>query len=317
MGFTAQEKKAHVLFLQDLLQQAEKKRKIVAAAQEARPGTPARDAILSKEQFVWAKGYVVKEFWRELESAEKSAYLERALPSQAAAAEPSSSSRKRAADGEEVTMGRPKKALADNQVRQRVREARGIEDMLVNLRSEDDVAAVVTGALQSMEKKGWVGVAQKIEEKLRLQRKHQKGYQSKCSDCEKLLSGLWSCPKMQTTNLRGPAEEIRNSLDVLVQNVFPERSVARDLGYKIGRQRWSKASAGDSSLGQQRQQGRPSVKDNPDMIAAVREALKKHSQAGSAPCKNSAGEWVPAVSLTKPWGDIYHDTQDWRELRFK
>ena len=87
--------------------------------------------------------------------------------------------------------------------------------------------------------------------------------------------------------------------------------VANRCGYEIGHHRWKQADEEDVVL---RKRGRKSMKDNPDFVAAVKKCLSDHSQACSQPCKNSEGEWVPTWCLTKPWLDVYHQSEDLWQL---
>ena len=189
--------------------------------------------------------------------------------------------------------------LSDVYNREGLRRAQAMWSTLGKCASEDD-AVTVLSKLFSLAEQAWPGIGENLSQKLKAPLAGSAS-QEHCPKCKQLVTGLNNLPPLQGIKLTADNMQTRRHVDNLVREVFVTQGEAKNLGYKIGRDRWKNAAQPAESI---EVGGRPSVVNQEAAIAAVKSALEDNSQASSSLCKKGA-EWVVANTLTERPSAIY------------
>ena len=336
MGRTKEDKAALHRFFLSLLQGPEGD-SLTRTAVSAVPGrantSKARHSgeqnALTREQRDWLRSYVDKNYWSKLPKSERKQWYSQ-QPSGAAVVEiPGSSSSsnlpsapvmpptteqpasslpplRASAKGEkrkraERLLTRPpaKKHFRSKTFRQRRRHQKVLTCHLRRFPSAEQAADTVARAIRVVENE-WPEFGKLVAQKLQPA--------TVCGSCSSLVRGLGAVPEFKPPNPSDRIRAIRDQVDVLIHQAFPDRSAVENLGYSFGAARWLKASGPDDA--QAKTRGRPSKVNSKACIEAVRAVLQAHSQDSSKICRSNPGgtaEWVIARTLTKDRTALFED----------
>ncbi|CAK9062324.1 Uncharacterized protein SCF082_LOCUS32497 [Durusdinium trenchii] len=192
-----------------------------------------------------------------------------------------------------------KKHFRSKTFRQRRRHQKVLTCHLRRFPSAEQAADTVARAIRVVENE-WPEFGKLVAQKLQPA--------TVCGSCSSLVRGLGAVPEFKPPNPSDRIRAIRDQVDVLIHQAFPDRSAVENLGYSFGAARWLKASGPDDA--QAKTRGRPSKVNSKACIEAVRAVLQAHSQDSSKICRSNPGgtaEWVIARTLTKDRTALFED----------
>ena len=196
----------------------------------------------------------------------------------------------------------------DDTVRQTKRHVDDMTQWLSKFSSASDAARVVVAAVKELEP-NWPTLGPLICTGLQ----EDSGSSSTCPSSRRLLEGLACLPGFEAPYPGKDVFAIRDAVDRLVGGFFTSREQVAAAGYKMGASRWNNSKTDDTSS-MRRPRGRPSKRNDPELIASVLAQLNAHSQDSSRVCfDKTEGSWVQVQTLTRDATSIWHEQEELRQ----